>query len=253
MPVLKHFNWKTSARVLLWTAVGVLAVGTSLTLYRGFQARAAAPAPYTVLRTESVFDSTGALRGTNHYVQAVRSDGSRVWRGSTDHVQERKIYLASGEYVRVNDIAAKKSTFPNTPFPTPRDPKASCITEPEIGAGWMASGEDTVGGYRTVRVFKALNGGRTITIWYGLDVGCAILQQRFQHETGVTQQDLAAVVLGEPDAALFRLSNSLLEAPPSELFGCPDSGTNSCAPISEDVKQKMDRKYNSLRAQGPVR
>ena len=237
--------------MILQTTAAILVLSAARLVYLGFlptRARAASTVAYTVLRTESGFDSAGTLKYTNHYVEAVQSDGSRMWRGSTKDVQKRRIDFANGDHVVINELMGRKSTYPRKSAgpPVPRDPKASCAIAQELHSGWVVGGDDTVGAYRAVRMVN-VNGPRTSTIWYGLDVGCAVLQLRLQHETGVTQQNLAAVILGEPDAALFQLSASIKEVPPSELFDC--SGVEGpCTALSDQTKQRMDGTYYQVRA-----
>ncbi len=242
-------GWERSGRVLLWATIAILAWSAGRGVYRGFRpapARAASTAAYTVLRTEKVFDNTGTLEFTNHYVEAVRSDGSRMRRSTTRDLQKREIYFANGDRVTTNELAGLKSTYPNVGQPAPRDPKASCTTTEELASGRIIGGEDNIGGYRAVRLVNLL-GASTLTMWYGLDLGCAVLQQRFQHETGITDQDLAAVIPGEPDAALFQLSASLKEVPPSRLFACPD-GLPGCTELSDRAQRRIDGQYYDARA-----
>ena len=140
-----------------------------------------------MFRTEKAFDRTGTLRYTNHYVEARRGDGSIMSSASTAVVQQRKIDYANGDEVRMNELAEKKSTYPKkyAVVPGQRDPQASCSRADDAVAGWVPSGEERIGGYRTIRMVHA-GGQRTMTAWYALDAGCALLQFRFEHETGVT-------------------------------------------------------------------
>jgi hypothetical protein len=252
MSRLRNINWKHAGRIVLWAMVAILALNAGRLVYSGFRpsrARAASTVAYTVLRTENGFDHAGTLMYTNHYVEAVRSDGSKMWRGTTKDVQKRRIDFANGDHVVINELLARKSTYPKKSAgpPVPRDPKASCATTQELTSGWVIGGEDTIGAYRAVRMVYD-SSPRTWTIWYSLDVGCAVLQLRLQHETGVTQQNLAAIISGEPDAALFQLSASSKEVPPSELFDCSGVEGRPCMELPDQTKQRMDNTYDDVRA-----
>jgi hypothetical protein len=249
---IEHIAGSRSARFVLWAGVTVLALNAAWLVYTGLRplkVRAAAPLTYTVLRTEQGFDQAGTLKYTNHYVEAVRSDGSKMWRGTTSEAQSRQIYFGNGDFVRTNDLQGRKSTYPKkyAGAPVPGDPKSHCGTAQESDPRWVNGGEEMIGGLRAARRTMHLGGSRTLTMWYGLDVGCAVVQQRFEHETGVTEQKLAALVPGEPDAALFQLSTVLKEVPPSELSDCSGKGS-SCTPLPEQFKERMDKDYNAIRA-----
>lgn len=257
MPVLAPINWKRIRRVFLWSTMAVLAANLARLIYTGSEpAKALAAAPhvaYTVLRTETGFDQAGTPKYTNHYVEAVRSDGSRMWRGSTSDVQQRKMYFANGDEVRTNELLSRKSTYPKVHAGDllQRNPQTSCFTAQDQSAGWALGGEDTIEGYRAVRLLHKTN-HRTMTAWYALDAGCALLRQRFEHETGVTEQNLAALIFGEPDAALFQVSASFQEVTPSRLFDvCSDAVGGCKSALPEAVKQRLDKRYVEARAQTP--
>jgi hypothetical protein len=177
-------------------------------------------------------------------------------RATTKHVQQRTIYFASGDFVKTSELKGKKSTYPKL-YDGPqvrRDPAAGCVTaDQEHDPRWTMGGEDTIGGYRAARVVMHLGSMRTLTMWYGLEAGCALLQQRFQHETGVTDQNLAAVILGEPDAALFQVSASLKEGPPSELVNCSDREGGTCTGLPDQYKQRVDKIYYDAQAKAAGR
>jgi len=108
MTLLRGVDWGKKSRLILWAAVGVLVLNAGRLLYMRLSpihAQSASRGAFTVLRTEDVSDSAGKLLGTNHYVEAVRSDGSRIWRASSDTAQGRRIWFANGDYVRTNEIA----------------------------------------------------------------------------------------------------------------------------------------------------
>jgi len=229
---ITEITWKRFLRTAFWVATALLAINLGRMAYTGLRPVRAAPAAYTVMRTDYAYDKMGILKHTTSYVDAVRSDGSHAWSGSDEAVQQRDLYFANGDHVQINDRIGKKSTFSQQGLPAQRDPQSSCTTPAESKAGWTPVGIDTIGVYRAVRVTKV--GRRTMTVWYALDLGCATLQARLEHETGVTEQKLSAVVLGEPNAALFEASR-LEEVAPSHLY--PSS-------LPELTQQRLDKTYN---------
>ena len=204
-------------RVLFWSIVAALTICAASVIYS-----AESGAAYTVVRAEKVFDKSGALRFTTYYLEARRSDGSRVWRHMNPGLQDRRIYFASGGSVRVNDIAGRKSTYPlkQVGGMVLRDPAAGCETPEDKKIGLLAAGQDFVNGHRAVR-FVMAPGKERFTMWYSLEFGCAILRQRYEHENGVSEQDLTSLTPGEPEASLFEVSGAFQEVPPSRLFDCP--------------------------------
>jgi hypothetical protein len=251
MSSLRSIDWRRSGRLFLWAMVAILTLNVGRLVYKTFRparVRAASTLAYTVLRTEKVFDEVGTLRYTNHYVNAVRSDGSKMWRGTTEDVQQRGIDFANGDHVETSELMGKKSTYPKLYAgpPVPRDPAAGCVTAQEQNPRWTIGGEESIGGYRAVRMVMNVGGARTLTMWYGLDVACALLQQRLEHETGVTDQNLDAVILGEPDAALFQVSASLKEVPPSEFFECSDRKGGTCKALPDETQQRLDNRYHEV-------
>jgi hypothetical protein len=246
--MIRTLNWKRNSRRIIWAVVAILALNAGRLAYKGLHpaiARAASPVSFTVFRTEKVFDPGGTLRFTHHYVEALASDGSMMWRGTTNDVQSRQLYFTNGDMVTTNELAGTKSTYPKMYAgpPVPRDPNANCATAQELGSRWTTEGMDTVGSYRVVRRVMNVGAGRTLKMWYGVDVGCAVLKQRLEHESGVTEQNLDAIILGEPDRALFQLSAAFNEVPPSQLLGCKGG---DCAAMADEFKQKLDKRYNEL-------
>lgn len=166
-------------------------------------------------------------------------------------VQQRRIYFANGDYVVTNEILARKSTYPKkySTAPGRRDPSASCYSNELDGAnGWVIDGTESVSGHPTVRL-SYTKSGRSWKIWYALDVGCAVLQMRYEQDNAVTVQNLTSLNIGEPDSSLFQVSSALQEGPPSGLYDriCKDG--KCTAPLPDDRKQKLDNDYFNLRAQ----
>jgi hypothetical protein len=248
---MNRINSKLVLRALFWGVAAILAMNLGRLAYQGWKplrARAAAAHSYTVIRTESGFDQAGTLKYMIQYIEAVRSDGSYVWKSTTPTVTQRKIYIANGDKILTNENIGKKTTYPHffTGIPTPRDPASSCL--PPQGNGWVVDCTENVGGFRAVRLVSA-GSKRTMTAWYALDVGCALLKTRFQHETGLTVSNLTSLRPGEPDAGLFQVDANFQETPPSGLYApvCLEDG-RCTAPPPDNVRQNMDKNYAALRA-----
>jgi hypothetical protein len=162
-------------------------------------------------------DKDGALVSVQ-YVEALRTDGATMWRATTPIVQQRRIYLANGDKILVNELLARKSTYPRVTHGEVlvRDPAAACLLTSEKKLGWRIDGSDSVAGYRTVRLMYA-GPGHTIKSWHALDVGCATLQQSFEDASGRGVQTLASLTMGEPDPELFHVPGTIQEAPPPDL------------------------------------
>ena len=243
-----RIDLKRVGKYFFWFALTALALNLGVSAYKilkPFKVRAASGAPYTVLRTETGFDKAGIPRYTNHYLEAIRTDGSTMKRVTTSVVQQRTIYFASGDEVLANELLGRKSTYPKrySGVPLAREPQASCQNASDMKTGWVAHGVDVVGGYRTVR-YVLPGPKRTLTAWYAPDAGCALLQLRLQHEDGVTVQNLTSIILGEPD-----VPDTLQEVPPSSLYEpiCSGAASSTCSSVPESVKQRLDKNYYAVR------
>ena len=88
-----------------------------------------------------------------------------------------------------------------------------------------------------------------MTMWLALDADCAVVQQRFEHETGVSVQSLKSLIIAEPDSALFQVPLNFEEVPPSGLYVPVCGPSGRCSSVPDAVKQKLDRFYYALRGQ----
>lgn len=242
-------QWVKSSGILARAgglALVFLAGGLLYVWLRPTPAHAATSLAYTVMRTEAVYDNTGTQRYTNYYVEAQRADGSKVFRSTTNDVQNRELYFANGDHIRVNELMGAKTTYPGVSGEARvmRSPDESCVSRTELQAGWLVNSGEPIGGYRTARATLTTRDG-PLTIWYGLDLGCAVLQLRLQHSNGATEQKLTAVIPGEPDPALFQLSAALNEVPPSELLSCSRA---NCGPLPAGYNERVDQHYYEIRA-----
>lgn len=251
--LLTHLNWRRSSRFLFGVVAVVLCINLGRLIYvRSARAQIGASVPYTVLRKETGFDKAGTPKYTIHYAEAVRSDGARMRRITEAKSEQRKLFFANGDEVRTNDFLFRKSTYPKVRAGalSERSPQNSCVSDEDRSTGWVLARQDSIQGHPAARLFHAA-GGRTWTTWFALNEGCALLRMRLEHETGVTEQELAALIVGEPDAALFEVPASFLEVPPSRLQeNCSASG--GCRPVMpESVSQRLDQHYYEVRAKTP--
>src|SRR5207247_1010273 len=123
----------------------------------------------------------------------VRSDGSTV-AGSVG--KGRTIYFSSGLQVDTNDSDNTKTSMimPNhNPASWQRDPNSKCLNsfagQPFTSPPETFLGEETIAGYRTVKI------GRDIIMeWHALDYGCALVKDRWEFSpTEFTEKELVAL------------------------------------------------------------
>ena len=153
-------------------------------------------------------------------------------------VKKRDIYFANGDFSRVNDTTYRMSTYPQAHI---LDDTTTCPNPSIIASGWIYKGEETVHGFRTFRMYSNID-GIAEDVWLAPELGCTEIKGHHQKGTAVTTKDLVEFKKGEPDAALFDLSNRS-EVVPS-LLDC-----KSDKPCSADSKwdEERDAKYHELR------
>lgn len=258
------WSWlKKGGRYCLWLTAIILALNAGRLTYRRFftpMAYASSPFPYTAMYVEQAFDNTGTLKVTNLYSEAVRSDGSKMFRrsgplGAETHAY-REIEFANGDYMQIDEIRGRKVTFPqfHASAPPLRDPESSCVLPKlNLPAGYkqvneVVVGEDKVGEYRTVQIKMDQT-----TTWYALDQGCAKVKVRYEFGSAVTEQNLVSLIPGEPDGTLFRAPESFLEVPPSQLASCINAdGSPRATPCRQSqaraaLLQQYDKLYYEKR------
>ena len=244
--MLRGINWKQSGRIVLWTTVAVLAVNAGRMVYTGLRARAASPTAYRSSGRRKSSTVLEPLRPPTTMLKLCAPTAPRC--GEAQPITRRSARLisrmATGSQLMTSQ--GERALIRRWGFPAPRDPKESCTNAQELSSGRVIDGEDNIGGHRAVRIVNVM-GSRKFTMWYALDLACAVLQQRFQHETGETDQNLAAVIIGEPDAALFQLPTSLKEVPPSVLYRCPE-GLQGCKELPDQANERFDKTYNDARS-----
>jgi hypothetical protein len=162
----------------------------------------------------------------------------------------RNLYFSSGLEVDTDDSENTKTSvrMPNhNPASWQRDPNSKCLnsfTGTPMSSPETFLGEETIAGYRTVKITKAKTTEGVITSWYALDYGCARVKDRLEFSpTEVTEKELVALVAGEPDATLFDVPAHYLEVPPSELLLGSKKQRRPCNEGTLKLLQKMDEDY----------
>jgi hypothetical protein len=215
--------------------------------------RVGEPIPYTVTLREILHSPDGTAKITNEITQAVRSDGSRVWR-FVSKGSSRTLNLSSGVQVDTNDLTKTKTSMMRAdinPASLQRDPGSKCLntfTGKPMGSTLETFlGAETVAGYRTAKIAPAKDSEAAITSWYALDYGCALVKQRWEFSTKeVSEKELVALVAGEPDATLFEVAADYREVPPSERYLGPKKECSGCDEQAKKLFQRMDDDYKRL-------
>lgn len=253
----KYFpKWRTVLRWAFVLAVIVLAAQAGRLLHLQIKnrtnaqaARVGRPIPYTVTLRSTIHGPNGTTT-PGEFTHAVRSDGSTLFR-SVGRGSQRTLYFSSGFQVDTNEGTNTKSSMrrPNeNPASWQRDPDSKCLNslagKPMTSAPEMFLGEETIAGYRTAKIASGIT-----TSWYALDYGCALVKDRWDFSaTEVSENELVALVAGEPDANLFDVPAHYREVPPSERILGPKKECAGCNEHSEAVLKKLDEVYQRLKA-----
>ncbi len=217
--------------------------------------RTGAPVPYTVRLIETFHGSDGSAVDTQESIWAVRSDGASVrhiMQKQSKQTSERTIKFVSGEEIVINELTNIKSTTFEKSVNSARwqrDPSSKCINS-FAGTAMTSlpetiSGEETVNGYRTVRI-----SANNVTSWYALDYGCALVRDKAEwgNDKGYSEHNAVLLVPGEPDEALFKIPVNAREAPPSErLLSSETNGASNCGAKCMELLQKFDARYYANR------
>jgi hypothetical protein len=241
--MLQANRFRTILNVSFWIFSGLLVTAIlhlGVAKLRG-QQPAATPSPYTTILSNTVVEPEGASTHSSDVTTAVRSDGAhlmRLERRIGTAMAARTIHLPSGEQILVDDVHELKSTTSDkqrNPGMWVRDPKLKCLL-PSV-QGEKLLGVEVVHGHRSAKVQY-----QSLTSWFSLDVGCAMLRSVADWgDRGATHQDLKSLVTGEPAGDLFRVPQSYREVPPSELRR---AGTNHLADSRTEARlSKADEWY----------
>jgi hypothetical protein len=254
----KYFpRWRTILRLVFVLLVIGLAAQAGRMLHLRIKgrtdakaARVGRPIPYTVTLRETVHGPDGTTTQGPEYTWSVRSDGSTLLRW-VDKGSQRLLNYPSGLQVETNDETFTKSsiTRPNeSPAERQRDPDSKCLNslagKPMTSSPEMFLGEETIAGYRTVKIARGI-----ATEWHALDYGCALMKDRWEFSaTEVSEKELVALVAGEPDPGLFDVPAHYREVPPSERILGSKKECPGCNEHSQIVLKKLDDDYKRLKA-----
>jgi len=239
-------------RIILRWAFVLLVIGLAAQAGRllhlrtkALSARSRGAIPYTVTLKETIHGPGGTDTSSGEITQAVRSDGSTLWR-SIGKGSQRTVYFSSGLQVDTNELTNAKTSMMNpnqNPASWQRDPNSRCLNsflgKPITSTPETFLGEETVGGYRTVKLARGI-----VTEWHALDYGCALVKDRWDFSAmEVTEKELVALVAGEPDATLFDVPAHYREVPPSERILGPKKECPGCNEHAQKVLQRLDEDY----------
>lgn len=230
---LSHKKRFTAFTFSLLFAAG--AVGVALYMFSPALRATSGPTPYTVVLQETE-DKAGAPIGSPHtiYTIAMRSDGSRVYQHNelpprANPKRGRTINFSAGMEIAIDDDHSLKNTLQRPGFRWQMialDPMTNCLTNfdgQQVGGRRQVVGRELIHGYRSVKIENVRNRD---TYWYALDYGCAMVQNHSEFEGGSEDnQRLVSLVRGDPDPALFAISESYMEVLPSQVR----CGLNGCA------------------------
>jgi len=159
--------------------------------------------------------------------------------------------VPAGTQITTNDLSQKRSTVrrPVNSNAWYRNLQAGCTDTDAVGERVL--GEETVDGYRTVKISTAAN-GKGQTVWYSLDHDCAVIRARM--DFGGLESDewrLVTLVPGQPEDTLFAIPSSYQEGPPSALDPAPPAtvcGADCQAQLKRHF-QRRDAEYYKHRVQ----
>ena len=192
-------------------------------------AKPAAFVPHTVVLKETL--SRGQSKPEkpgSEYVRAVRADGSfvtfiRRLGDSKTAVLQRRITFADGQVVAADDVASTSTRWaapPGQDITSQRDPASGCqrTRSGRIGAkNQVVHGDEVIGGYRATKITIGDN-----TLWYALDIGCAVIRAKWDRGATSNSKELASVVFGEPDISFFTVPEAYSKLPFQEFFKIPE-------------------------------
>ena len=255
MPIKYFSKWRTILRWVFVLVIIGLAAEAGRLIHLRINARTVAqavrvrgPIPYMVTLREIIHAPDGTTRISRETTEAVRSDGSTVM-GSAG--KGRNVYFSSGLQVDTNDVDNTKTSMMN-PYRNPaswlRDPNSKCLNsfdgKPMRSPPETLLSEETVAGYRTVKITTAKTTEGVITEWRALDYGCALVKDRWEFSTNeFTEKELVALVAGEPDATLFDVPVHYREVPPSERMLGSKKERRTCNEETQKLLQKLDEDY----------
>jgi hypothetical protein len=240
------FRW---AFVLVLISLAALAGRLIQSRIKAREVRPGAPIPYTVTLRETIRGSDGRATVGPESTWAIRTDGSRAIRIVEKNGSQRILNFASGLEVNINELTNTKTSIMKrdwNPAVLQRDPTSKCIRSlagrPMTSMPEIFDGEETVAGYRTAKIVR-----NSVTEWFALDYGCALVKDRWGFETGErSEKELVALTGGEPNSALFEVPANAAEVPPSERLLGPKRECRDCDTHALERLRKIDEEYKRL-------
>jgi hypothetical protein len=175
--------------------------------------------PYTVVLQEFALQRDGTAVPSFKLTQAIRGDGSRASEmTNTDPASpsssERILDFSSGKKMYImQHQQLKTTTFDparNLAAHWLRDPGDNCLIS-GLTPQEKPDGEDVIEGYRTVKLTYG-----SITHWFALDYGCALIKERAEWPDGqISEKRLVALIPGEPAPSTFDDPAGFQEVPAS--------------------------------------
>lgn len=243
------------SQTLPCAVVALLAVAAAPFAAATLLAQRAGIVPYTVVLAETVSDREGRSIPGRTQTWALRSDGSTLLRIEDAASAAATIYFATGTRVEVSPSMRARSTVRIAPSPDRRlrDPRSRCLNnlagEP-YSAGDTQAGEETIGGYRAVKIVKASGAA----LWYAPDVGCALVRSELDFgSNGKSVSALVTLTRGEPSPDLFAVPDDYREGPPSSLSPEPPDCDAACKEQRKKLFEARDREYFANRPGAPGR
>ena len=184
--------------------------------------------PYTVVLQEFHLERDGTAVPSVKYAYAIRGDGSRANETTSSDPanpsSERILDFSSGKQMYIfRPLQVKTTTFDPAKYLAAnwlRDSGNNCLIS---GFQEKPEGEEVIEGYRAVK----LSYDESITQWFALDYGCALIKDRAEWPDGQkSEKRLVALIPGEPAPSMFDDPAGFEEVPPSRWLS-PSVGTSA--------------------------
>jgi hypothetical protein len=173
--------------------------------------------PYTVVLQEFQLQRDGIAVPSFKLIQAIRGDGSRASETTISNPaspsSERILDFSLGKRMYIfSPGQLKTTTFDPAKILAAqwlRDPGNNCLIS---GFPEKPDGEEVIEGYRAVKLIL----DRSVTQWFALDYGCALIKDRAEWPDGqMSEKRLVALIPGEPAPSMFDDPAGFQEVPPS--------------------------------------
>jgi hypothetical protein len=120
---------------------------------------------------------------------------------------------------------------------------ANC-TKAKLSNPETVAATERIEGYRALRVVRG-----SVTRWFALDHGCALLRQRVETGKEVSEAHLVALTPGEPATELFAVPGDYAERPPSARAPARANCDPECQARRTARSAVLDRAHHRNRVQ----